>query len=355
MLKAIRGGQPTTKLPRKPKINPSLVTRKKSFSDANDYGKVHFPVHGIDYMTRRDSTHSRTSSTSSDSGNVFRSRSESSNDQWEQLVSPKAVREFEQLHAEMTYVEPGGGSMKDKVKQLKEEVHKAVQEEKDAKQAKDLAAQQYKKNKIHAKELKWRIRDGEDKLQRLETKLENTRGRLHERGRIVEESLGNKRRAENVTKENIRDKKNIEYEIIEMKAARDSALTRLREVSRRLAVKQAAIQNADDHAHAMTARAKVLSDMKEMYKLRINNIHSRSSQSSMKNEKQIHRLHILEDSIGECKERFRRAEKMMLPLKIYINQLQDAAAEEKTNTRRLSYELAAYQQRLRGARQYSDL
>lgn len=357
MLKAIREGQATAKLPRKPKINPSLVTQKKSLSESNDYGKVHYPVHGIDYMTRRDSSlsRSRTSSTgSSDSGNVFRSRSQSSSDQYEPLVSPRAVKEFERLHSEMTYAEPGSGSMKDKVKQLKEQIQDAIEQEKDAKEGKELAAQRYKKSKILAKELKWRMQDVEDKLQRVETKLENTRGRLHERSRIVQESLGNKKRAENVTKETIREKENIEYEITEVNAARDSALSRLREVSRRLAIKQAAVQNAQDHFNAMSARSKMLSDMKEMYKLRINNIHSRSSQLSMKNEKQVHRIHILEDSIADCTERFKRAEKMILPLKIYINQLQDALTEEKSNTRRLSYELAAYQQRLRAARHYTD-
>lgn len=269
-------------------------------------------------------------------------------------MSPKAVKEFERIHAEMTYAEPGSGSMKDKVKQLKEQIQGAFQQEKDAKEAKELAAQRFKKNKILAKELKWRIQDAEDKLQRLETKVENTRGRLHERSRIVQESIGNKKRAENVTKENIREKENITYEITEVNAARDSALKRLREVSRRLAVKQGAVQNAEDHFNAMNARSKMLSDMKEMYKLRINNIHSKSSQVAMKNEKQVHRIHIVEDSIAECTERFRRAEKMMLPLKIYINQLQDAVMEEKSNTRRLSYELAAYQQRLRAARHYTD-
>ncbi|KAK3748839.1 hypothetical protein QZH41_006625 [Actinostola sp. cb2023] len=357
MLKAIREGQPTAKIPKQPQVNPSLSVKKRSLSADQDYGKVHFPVHGIDYMTRKESTsQSRSSSLSSDSAGMFRigSRSESFTE-IEPLISPKTVQQFERLHHEMTYVEPGSGSMKDKVIELKEELREAVEQERVAKESRVLAIQRYKKNRGQANELKFRVQDAEDKLQRLEIKLQETRGRLYERNRIVEESLGDQRRAENVTRQAVCVKQNFEYEITEAHAARDSAMIRLRDVSRRLTVKQAAIQNAEDHRHAMLARVKMLTDMKEMYNLRVNNIHFKSGNLATKNEKYAHRVHILQDSVAACTERFKRAEKMLLPLKMYANQLQDAVAVERANTMRLSYDLAASHQRLRGAQMYSDL
>lgn len=359
MLRAIREGQPTSKIPKQYKVNPSLLVKnkkKRSQSD-NDYGKVHFPVHGIDYMTRKESTsHSRSSSLSSDStGNARNgSRSQSFTDH-EPLISPDTVQQFESLHHEMTYTEPGSGSMRDKVIELKQELRKAEEQEMMNKQSRMNANERYKKNKIKAHELKMKIQDGEDMLQRLEIKVQTTRGRLYERQRIVEESLGNKHRAENVTKQTVREKGIYEYEISEANAARDSALTRLRELSRRLTIKQTSIQNAQDHTHAMNARAKMLQDMRQTYHQRLRNIQAKSANRSIKNQKYAHRIELLHESIAAYTERFKRAEKMLLPLKMYVNQLEDAIGKEKSSTTRLSYELAAYQQRLRGAQMYSDL
>lgn len=352
MLKAIRQGQPTAKVPKQPKVNPSLAVKKRSHSDY-DYGKVHYPVHGIDYMTRREESHSRSSSVSS-GDNTIRDGSRSSFDH-EPLVSPNTIQQFERLHHEMTYTEPGSGSMRDKVIELKKELHKAEEDEKVFKESRILANQRYKKDKMQASELKTKIQNGEDKLQRLEIKLQQARGKLYERQRLVEESLGNKRRAENVTRQTVREKEMFEYEITEANAARDSALTRLRDLARQLTLKQAAIHNAQDHAHAMNARAKMLTDMKEMYRLRINNIHSKSTDLNIKNEKFAQRIYQLQESIASYTERFKRAEKMLLPLKMYANQLEDAIGKEKANTTRISYDLVACQARLRGTQMYSDL
>lgn len=293
---------------------------------------------------------------SSDSTSVTRngSRSQSFADP-EPLISPNAVKQFERLHHEMTYVEPGSGSMRDKVIELKKELRQVEEQEKFCRESRIQANERYKQNKIKANELKIKIQDGEDRLQKLEFKIQQARGKLYERQRIVEESLGNKRRAENVTMQVVRDKQMFEHETTKANAVRDTALTRLREMSRRLTIKQAAIQNAYDHASAMNARAKMLTDMKEMYRLRLNNIRAKSANSSSKNQKYAYRIERLQESITSYTERFKQAEKMLLPLKMYANQLEDAIQKEKGNTTRLSYELAAYQQRLRGAQMYSDL
>lgn len=356
MLRAIRKGQPTAKIPKQPKVNPSLSVKKRSQSDV-DYGKVHYPIHGIDYMSRKESTgHSRTSSVSSDSTGVIRngSRTQSFTDH-ELLISPTAVNQFERLHHEMTYVEPGSGSMRDRVKELKQELRQAEEQEKFYRESRIQANERYKQNKIKANELKMKIQDGEDRLQKLEFKIQQSRGRLYEKQRTVEESLGNTRRAENVTNEVVRDKQMYEHKIAKANAVRDRALTGLRELSRRLTIKQAAIQNAQDHATTMNARAKMLTDMKEMYRLRLHNIRAKSSNSSSKNQKYAYRIERLQESIAAYRERFKQAEKMLLPLKMYANQLEDAIRKERGNATRLSYDLAAYKQRLRGAQMYSDL
>lgn len=343
MLKAIREGQPTAKIAQKPPpVNPSLSVKKRTGSET-DYGKAHYPVRGIDYMTRRQESHSRSSSLSSEDRAS------------EPAVSPTAIKQFEQLHHEMTYTEPGAGSMRDKVIEYKRALREAQEIEKTAKEAKTQANHRYRNSYMTSKELRTIILEKEERLQKVESKLQIARGKLYERQRLVEESLGDKRRAENLTLQTIKEKETMHHEIIEAKNAREMSVKKLREVSRKLTIKQTAVQNAQDHEQALKARAKTLNDMKEMYRLRINSIHNKRANLSMKNEQSVQRIYLLQQSLSAYSERIKQAEKMLLPLKMYANQLEDAIRKTRSNKNRVSYDLATYQQRLRGAQMYSDL
>ena len=220
--------------------------------------------------------------------------------------------------------EPGMGSLKDKVVALKEALRVATERQAKAKEGIPAARKRFQEAKILLSKMERKRFIAEDKVEKLEEKIHHQEGRLQNKYRTMSENWHVNHQFKQKKSEELRNWKNIEYEITELKAAREASMERVREASRRLVIVQSAIQNADDRCRELNARSRTLQDMLEMYNKRIRDLRSKSLEKSVVTKKKATRKDMLQDYISERKERFKRAERRLLPLKIYINQLHDS-------------------------------
>lgn len=243
--------------------------------------------------------------------------------------------------------EPGMGSLKDRVVALKEALRVATERQAKAKEGIPAARKRFQEAKILLSKMERKRFIAEDKVEKLEEKIHHQEGRLQNKYRTMSENWHVNHQFKQKKSEELRNWKNIEYEITELKAAREASMERVREASRRLVIVQSAIQNADDRCRELNARSRTLQDMLEMYNKRIRDLRSKSLEKSVVTKKKATRKDMLQDYISERKERFKRAERRLLPLKIYINQLHDSIEDGHKELRHAQLLLANCKQRIR--------
>lgn len=284
------------------------------------------PVYGVSCLQKR---------TSSDSKNSLPASSGISN-----------TSKVETLNN--TRAEPGVGSIREKVVSLKEALHSATEREAKAKEAIPPAVKRFKEAKILLAKLERKRFIAEDKVTKLEDRVQNQQRRLDSKYRSLNESWQVNHKIERQKSDDLRNIRNIEYELTEVKAAREASMQRVREASHRAVVIQSALQNAEDRKRELYSRKRTLQDMLEMYRKRMKDLGSTCQEKGATVENKFLQINLMEDYIADSNERFGRAERRLLPLKIYINQLHDAIDQARNETRHASYLLANCQQRLKG-------
>ena len=267
------------------------------------------------------------------------------NNNWPQSSAVSNITGIEALEP---HGEPGTGSIRDKVVALKEALREATERETSAKQAIPAAVKRFQEAKTRLSKLERKRFIAEDKIEKLEDKVHNQEGRLEEKCRVMSENWQVNHKIEQQKSQDLRNMKNIEYEITELKAAREASMKRVHEASRRMVIVQSALQNTEDRYRELTARRRTLQDMLGMYHKRIKDVRSMSREKSAAAENKVLRKDLLEFHIADRNERFKRAERRLLPLKIYINQLHDALEDGRNELRHAQYLLANCKQRLRG-------
>lgn len=330
MLKAIRESSLNAKIPEKAKeavvkpkarsVNSALTLKKEPQDNREDWtNNVHSssvsPVHDHD------------------TNNWSRSSSISS------ITNAKALE---------THGEPGMGSIRDKVVALKEALRDANERQTAAMQAIPAAVKRFKEAKMLLSKLERKRFIAEDKVAKLEDKIHHQEGRLGNKCRTMTENWQVNHKIEQKKSEDLRNVMNIEYEITEVKAAREASMRRVHEVSHRVVVVQSALQGAQDRHRDFTSRIRTLQHMLEMYQKRIRDLRNISREKNAHVENKSHRKSLLEDHLANCKDRFVRAERRLLPLKIYISQLHDSIEDARNETKHARYVLANFQQRLKG-------
>ena len=244
--------------------------------------------------------------------------------------------------------EPGVGSIREKVVALKEALREATERHVKAKEGVPPAVQRFKEAKTLIAKLERKRFIAEDKVEKLEERIQYQQGRLDSNYRSLNENWQVNHKIERQKSEDLRNIRNIEYELTEVKAAREASLLRVHQASRRAVVIQSALQNAEDRKRELYSRKRTLQDMLEMYHKRIKDLRSTCREKGADVESKFLRMNLMEDYIADSNERFGRAERRLLPLKIYINQLHDAIDQARNETRHAGYLLANCQQRLKG-------
>lgn len=283
------------------------------------------PVYGVDYPQR--------------------SRDNDKNNNWPQSSGVSNVTSIGALEV---HGEPGVGSIRDKVVALKEALQEATERYARAKEEKPAAVKRFQEAKMFLSKLERKRLIAEDKLAKLEEKIDYQERRLESKCRAMAENWQVKNKIEQQKSEDLRNMRNIEYEITEVKAAREASMKRAHEASRRVVIVQSAAQNAEDRLRELNARRRTLKDMLDMYHRRIKDLRNLSREKNAKVENKSLRKNLLEDHIADNNERFKRAERRLLPLKIYINQLHDSLEDARNETKHAQYLLANCKQRLRG-------
>lgn len=241
-------------------------------------------------------------------------------------------------------------SLKDKAASLRESLRKTTEHQQQVNAAIPEAKRRFVQAMENIGNLKRKIAIGEERLEKLERQLKPREARILERHTSLSENRSIKERIEREKTDDVRDAQNIKHEMREMYVVRESTLGHLRDVTTKVDQLQTAVQTADKRQVAASRRVRLLEDALDAYKRRIRDLQSRSSNKVTKVEHQHHKLNDLEDAIAECYQRYLMAEKRILPLKICVNQLQDALQKERQQTRQTEYLLANYQQRLKGHR-----
>lgn len=249
---------------------------------------------------------------------------------------------------EHPHTEPGLGSIRDKVVALKEALQEATDRQTKAKQGIPPAVQRFQDAKTLLAKMERKRFIAEDKVVKIEERIRYQEGRLDNKCRAMSENWQMNHKIERKKSEDVRNIRNIEYELTEVKAAREVSVRRLHDASRRAVVVQSALQNAEDRKRELNSRRRTLQDMLEMYHKRIKELRGLTREKSAHVEDKFLRMNLMEDYIAESNDRFRRAERRLLPLKIYINQLHDSLDQARNETRHAEYLLANCQQRLKG-------
>ena len=274
------------------------------------------------------------------------SRDDDKNNNWPQPSGVSNVTSVKALPE--TYGEPGVGSIKDKVVSLKEELRDANDRQLAAKEAKPLAVKRFQEAKMLLSKLERKRFIAEDKVAKLEEKIHYQEERLETKCRAVTENWQANHKIEQKKSEDVRNMRNIEYEITELKAAREASMKRLHEASRRMVIVQSALQDAQDRSRQLHAQKCTLQDMLEMYQKRIKDLRSLSREKHAHVENKLIRKNLMEDHIDDYNARFKSAERRLLPLKIYISQLHDSLDDARNETKHARYLLANFQQRRKG-------
>lgn len=244
--------------------------------------------------------------------------------------------------------EPGMGTIRGKAVEMKNALREANERETAAKQARPEAIKRYQEAKMATTKLEHKRFSLEDKLEKVEEKIRRQEERLFMKRRMAKETWQLNFRIEEKTSEDCRNVKNIEYEMTEVKAAIEAYMKRVNEMSGRVFVVQAALQDAQDRYRELSARKHTLEDMLEMYNKRMKDVANFSRQKTANIENKAMRKTLLEDHIADRIGRFQRAERRLLPLKIYIGQLHDSLEDTRKETRHARYLLANVKQRLSG-------
>lgn len=251
-----------------------------------------------------------------------------------------------------TRAEPGMGSIPDKVVAMKDALREANERQAAAKQARPEAIKRYQEAKMAIAKLDRKRFSLEDKVEKVEEKIRRQEERLLVKRRMANENWQFNFRIEEKTSEDCRNVKNIEHEMTEVKAATEAYMKRVNEMSGRVFVVQSALQDAQDRYRELSARKHALEDMLEMYNKRMKDVVSFSREKTANIENKAMRKSLLEDHIADRIDRFKRAERRLLPLKIYIGQLHDSLEDTRKEIRHARYLLANVKQRL-GGRKYT--
>lgn len=339
MLKAIRQASVKSKNPaeaavksKNQRLNNALTLKKDPQEDhakwANSSSSTYpTPVYGINYPRR--------SSSSSDTNNNWPASSG--------VINVTSLGSLE--HAS---TEPGVGSIRDKVIALKEALRQATERQTVAKQGIPPAVKRFQEAKKLLAKLERKRFIAEDKVVKLEERIRYQEGRLDSKYRAMSENWQVNHKIAQQKNEDVRNIRNIEYELTEVKAAKEASMKRVQEAARRAVVVQSALQNAEDRRRELSSRRRTLQDMLEMYHRRIKELRNKSREKSAHVEDKFLRMNLMEDYIADSNDRFRRAERRLLPLKIYINQLHDSLEQTRNETRHAGYLLANFQQRRKG-------
>lgn len=314
------------------RLNNALTLKKDPQEDhpkcaTSSHSAYPTPVYGISYPRR--------SSSSSDTNNNWPASSGISN-----VTSLRSL--------EHPSVEPGVGSIRDKVIALKDALRQATERQAVAKQGIPLAVKRFKEAKTLLAKLERKRFIAEDKVVKLEERIRYQEGRLDSKYRAMNENWHENHKIEQKKSEDLRNIRNIEYELTEVKAAKEASMRRVQEAARRAVVTQSALQNAEDRRRELVSRRRTLQEMLEMYHKRIRELKNKSREKSAHIEDKFLKMNLMEDYIAESNDRFKRAERRLLPLKIYINQLHDSLEQARNETRHAGYLLANCQQRLKG-------
>ena len=249
---------------------------------------------------------------------------------------------------EVSTSEPGMGSIRDKVVALKEALREATERQSKAKEGIPAANKRFQDAKKLLAKLERKRFIAEDKVVKLEERIRYQEGRLNSKYRAMSENWQVNHKIEQKKSEDLRNIRNIEYELTEVKAAREASVKRVHDATRRAVLVQSSLQKADDRKRELVTRKRSLQEMLEMYHKRIRELKSKAREKSAQVESKFLRMNLIEDYIADRKDRFARAERRLLPLKIYINQLHDSLDQVRNETRHAEYILANFQQRLKG-------
>lgn len=313
-------------------MNNALTLKKdpqeNQFKWANtSYSTYPTPVYGLGYPRR--------SSSSSETNNNWPASSGISN-----VTNVKLL--------EHPSSEPGVGSIRDKVISLKAALREATERQTKAKEGVPPAIKRFQEAKKLLAKLERKRLIAEDKVAKLEQRIRYQEGRLDSKFRAMSENWQVNHKIEQKKSEDLRNIRNIEYELTEVKAAKEVSVRRVQEAARRAVVVQSALQNVQDRTRELNSRKRTLRDMLEMYHKRIRDVKNKSREKASNVEDKFLRMNLMEDYIADSNDRFRRAERRLLPLKIYINQLHDSIEQTRNETRHSDYLLANCQQRLKG-------
>lgn len=337
MLKAIREASLKTKNPAEAvqktkthRLNSALSLKKEPQGHHPNWtNNVHSsyvsPVYGINYPQR--------------------STDHDKNNNWPQSSGISNITTIAALEA---HGEPGVGSIRDKVVTLKEALRQATERQATAKQAIPAAVKRFQEAKMLLSKLERKRLVAEDKVAKFEEKIHHQEGRLENKCRAMSENWQVNHKIEQKKSEDLRNLRNIEYEMTEMKAAREASLKRVHEATRKVVIVQSALQNAEDRYRELNARRRTLQDMLEMYQKRMKDLRILSREKAAIVEKKSLRKNLLEDHIADSNDRFKRAERRLLPLKIYINQLHESIEDAWKETNHARILLTNYKQRLKG-------
>lgn len=341
MLKAIREASIKSKNPaeaaatskNRQRVNKALTLEKDPQESRsrwlrnNSYSTYPIPVYGVSYPRR--------SSSSSDIQSNWPASSGISN-----------VTSLGSL--EVPNSEPGMGSIRGKVVALKKALHEATERQSKAKEGIPVANKRFQDAKKLLAKLERKRFIAEDKVVKLEERIRYQEGRLNSKYRAMSENWQVNHKIEQKKSEDLRNIKNIEYELTEVKAAREASVKRVHDATRRAVLVQSAHQKADDRRRELVTRKRSLQEMLEMYHKRIRELKNKTREKSALVEEKFLRMNLIEDYIADRKDRFARAERRLLPLKIYINQLHDSLEQVRNEKRHAEYILANVQQRLKG-------
>lgn len=341
MLKAIREASIKSKKPAdaavksksQRRVNKALTLEKEPqeshsrWERNNSYSTYPTPVYGVTYPRRN--------SSSSDI-----------NSNWPASSGTSNVTSLGSL--EVPTSEPGMGSIRDKVIVLKEALREATERQRKAKEDVPAANQRFRDAKTQLAKLERKRFIAEDKVMKLEERIQYQEGRLHSKHRATSENWQMNHKIEQKKSEDLRNIRNIEYELTEVKAAREASVKRVHDATRRAVLVQSALQKAEDRRRDVVSRMRSLQEMLERYHKRIKELRSKSRGKSTQVEEKFLRMNLMEDYITDRKDRFARAERKLLPLKIYINQLHNSLEQVRNEKRNAEYILANVQQRLKG-------
>lgn len=251
-----------------------------------------------------------------------------------------------------SYADVDSGSLREKVIQMKEELKNYERRKKEAEQQKLEAKKRIQGARTVFSERHIKLTEASEKLEKVQDKLDKAEHRLLDVRSRTSESILQQERLVKEQRGEEREIKNVQYEILEAKSARDLTLQRLMEVSHRISAKQQALERTESHIRKRQNHIKALEDIVSSIRVQIRNYEVIRAKKLAKSGDQINRVHLLENFIKQSEERRRIAESKILPLKMYMSQLQDAVQDMRERISKAKSQLKNYTQRLKYQRRY---